>query len=177
MPTLTFTVTHKYGALRRATLDQRTAFFAEVSDLIRQVTSGLSVGASIQVVDGNASVAAVQANGTFTFTGNGTAADTVTIAGQAFTAVASGAGNNQWNIGTSTTTAAANLAAAINASTTATFAGTVYAVAVGAIVTVFAIPAGAIGNLVTIAKTSTSITVSGANLAGGVSAPVVGFIF
>ncbi len=108
---------------------------------------------------------------TFTFTGNGTAADTVTINGQALTAVASAPGANQWAVGTSTATAAANLVACINASTTAAAVSqTVRAYispANSSIVVVACLFGGPIGNLITTAKTSTSITVGGAALAGG----------
>jgi len=110
---------------------------------------------------------AVAASGTATFSGAGTAGDTVTIAGQAFTAVASGAGNNQWNVGASASASAINLAAAINASTTASFAGIASAAAVAAVVTITARIPGNVGNQITLAKSSTAITVSGANLTGG----------
>lgn len=110
---------------------------------------------------------------TFTFTGNGTAGDTVTINGQALTAVNSGAGANQWNIGTSTTTAALNLLAAINATTTAiAIRGVCYAsiyAPLPAVVVVSSLFGGVIGNLITTAKVSTGITVGGATLTGGAS--------
>ncbi len=121
---------------------------------------------SITVVDG-----VTPATATVTFTGNGTAADTVTINGQALTAVASGAVANQWNVGTSTASAAANLLACINASTTAAAVRqTVFAYilpATPASVQLVCLFGGVIGNLVTLAKTSTSISAVSATLTGG----------
>ena len=108
---------------------------------------------------------------TYTFTGNGTAADTVTINGQALTAVNSGAVANQWNVGTSTATAAANLVACINASTTAAAVSQTVEAYISpsnpAIVVVACLFGGPIGNLITTVKTSTSITAGGATLSGG----------
>lgn len=138
-------------------------------EFIPSVTAANPNYAGLWVVDGItlASMAVV-------FTGNGTAADTVTINGQALAAVASGAVANQWNVGTSTATAAANLAAAINATTTnILIRGTVYASilpSVPSTVIVTSLFGGVIGNLISIAKTSTSITaLGGAVLAGGAS--------
>ena len=122
--------------------------------------------AQITVMDG-----ITVATQTYTFTGNGTAADTVTINGQALTAVASGAAANQWNVGTSTATAAANLAACINASTTAAAVSQTVEAFISptnsSVVVVACLFGGPIGNLITTAKTSTSITVGGATLTGG----------
>ena len=122
---------------------------------------------SITVVDG-----VTPATTVVTFTGNGTAADTVTINGQALTAVNSGATANQWNIGTSTATAAANFLACVNASTTA---AAVRGVCYGYIlpsspsaVVLVCLFGGVIGNLVTASKTSTSIGAV-SNFAGGTS--------
>jgi hypothetical protein len=128
-------------------------------------TQAAPMGPQITVMDG-----CTIATQTYTFTGNGTAADTVTINGQALTAVASGAVNNQWNVGTSTATAAANLLACINSSTTAAINQTVLAYISptnSAVVVVACLFGGVIGNLITTAKASTSITVGGATLTGG----------
>lgn len=62
-----------------------------------------------------------------TFTGQPTAADTLTLGGQAITARASGAIVNEFNIGATTQLTAQNLVAAINASTTEAVSDTVYA--------------------------------------------------
>lgn len=112
---------------------------------------------------------ATTASQTATFSGAATAADTVTINGVVFTAVSnvSTPSNNQWRVGTSASTAAANLAAAINASTSNDTCGTVYATSSGAVVTVFAKFPGVIGDSITISKSSTAITLGGATLVNG----------
>lgn len=69
----------------------------------------------------------VPASATGTFTGQPTAADTITLGGTAITARASGAVNNEFNIGTTTQETAQNLVAAINSSTTAAISKTVRA--------------------------------------------------
>lgn len=70
--------------------------------------------------DGNGKAAgpATMATRVITFTGLPTAAQAITVGGVTFTAVASGATGNQFNIGADAATTAANLRAAINASTT-----------------------------------------------------------
>lgn len=55
---------------------------------------------------------------TFPITTNAVAADTVTICGVTFTAIASGATGNQFNVGVTAALTAANLAATMNANTT-----------------------------------------------------------
>lgn len=110
------------------------------------------------------------ATGTFTFSGISTANDTILVNGVTFTAVASGATNNQFNVGTTATTQAANLVSAINASTTALVSGTVTASNLAGVVTVTAKVSGQVGNAITIAKgtdAGTVCTVSGARLTGG----------
>ena len=61
---------------------------------------------------------ATQGVRTYPITTNAVAADTVAICGVTFTAVASGATGNQFNVGTSTTATATNLAATLNANAT-----------------------------------------------------------
>ena len=73
-----------------------------ISQYIERVVSGneLAQGSSnppsILVTNQNVQV---QASGTVTFTGVGAANDTILINGVTFTAVASGATGNQWNVG------------------------------------------------------------------------------
>lgn len=120
---------------------------------------------NIQVQDNTA-----RATGTFTFSAAATANDTVLINGVTFTAVASGATGNQWNVGASATATATNLAAAINASVTALVSGYVTATSALGVVTVKSVFYGTAGNMVTIAKgvdAGSVITVSGARLTGG----------
>lgn len=70
--------------------------------------------------------AAVAGSNTYTITTNFVANDTVVFGGVTFTAVASGATGNQFNIGADTTASATNLASAINANSTinATYSAT-----------------------------------------------------
>jgi phage tail sheath gpL-like len=103
--------------------------------------------------------AAVRATGTVTFTGAPTAADTVTINGVAFTARASGAVANEFNIGGTVTLTAAALAAAINASVTAKIAGYVTATSLAGVVTVTATEPGLAGNVFTITESMDNTTV------------------
>jgi len=105
-----------------------------------------------------------------TFSGVGQANDTIIINGVTFTAVASGATGNQWNVGASATLSAAALAAAINASATALISGYVTAEAVSGVVTITAAKAGRNGNCMTLAEGVDGLThmaVSGARLTGG----------
>jgi hypothetical protein len=95
------------------------------------------------------------------------ATNAVTVNGVTFTAVASGATGNQWNIGGTDAISAANLAAAINASTTAGAQNVIAALANGSVVTIYSIASGAVGNLIAVTKTGVPITLSGANLASG----------
>lgn len=110
---------------------------------------------------------AVQAFDTFTFTGQPTAADTCTINGVTFTARASGAVANEFNIGSSVALTCANMAAAINASTSAKIANTVFAKATATTVVVTCLTPGTIGNLCTMTESLGNCTITGANFAGG----------
>lgn len=109
----------------------------------------------------------VRASGTATFAGLPTAAQTITINGVAFTARASGAVANEFNIGASGAATAVNLAAAINASTTAKIKNIITADVVGAVVTLTCLVPGSIGLLCTLANTLTNVSISGATLTGG----------
>lgn len=109
---------------------------------------------------------AVQASGTVTFSSIANN-DTVTINGRVYTAKTSGAaGLNQFNIGGSDTAAAVNLAAIINADTSALVSGVVTASAATTVVTVKAVTPGVAGNGLTLAISAHG-SVSAANLASG----------
>lgn len=113
---------------------------------------------------------AVAANAVLTFTGAGTALDTITIGNIVITLVTSGATGNQINIGASASATAANLAAFINAGGNGgNLSGICSAVVVGAVVTLTAAVPGAIGNGLQLAISSTSVTITdmwGVNIAG-----------
>lgn len=130
-----------------------------IESFFRQVRSGFR-GARVSV-----GVNAGVASGTITLTAH-VATNTVTINGVVFTAVASGATGNQYNVGTDAVTGD-NLAAAINASVTAKIPGYVSAVSSGTgVVTVSSVLPGLNGNLTTLAISANG-TVSGATLTGG----------
>lgn len=135
-----------------------------IADLIESILSGNQVGGpSVQVsVQGYE----VRASGTFTLD-TVVATDAITINGVTFTAVASGATGNQFNVGADDEETAANLAAAINASVTALVAGYVTASAAGEVVTVTSAFYGTAGNQTTIASADATIVASGARLTGG----------
>jgi len=111
---------------------------------------------------------AVSASTTGTFTGDPTAGDTVTINGVAFTARASGAVANEYNLvaGSVTLTAAA-LAAAINASTTARIIGNVGATSALGVVTFFSLIPGSVGIPNTITESTDNFTLTATNFATG----------
>lgn len=123
----------------------------------------------------------VYASGTITFSGVGAANDTILINGVTFTAQASGATGNQWNVGGTATISATNLAAAISASVTALVSGYVTAASVAGVVTVTAANPGIVSNSITIAEgvdSTAAMVVSGARLTGGaVDAAAVTLIF
>ena len=152
-------------------------FFSTASDQynfesrLRDHLSGMASGAkagSIACTQINNN--AVAASGTFTFSGAASTNDTVLINGVTFTCVASSPGNDQFLAGVSATTTAANLAAAVVASTNAIVNTTVTASSALGVCTITAKTPGAMGNAVTIAKGTDSgsvDTVSGARLTGG----------
>ncbi len=113
------------------------------------------------VDDGNG----VAASGTLTLS-SVVATNACTVGGVTFTAVASGATGNQFNVGANDTATAVNLAAAINASVSAGVLSVVTATSAAAVVTVSAAVTGPIGNNVPLVG-GTNITASGAKLTGG----------
>jgi phage tail sheath gpL-like len=140
----------------------------KLQQLLNRLAGGASNGSLTVTIDDGDKVAA---SGTITFSGVTQANDTVLINGVTFTAVASGATGNQWNVGASATLSAASLAAAINASATALVNLQVTASENGAgVITLTAINKGASGNAITLAEGVdglTHIAVSGARLTGG----------
>lgn len=132
-----------------------------------ELAQSSSIAPQITVTDQNNEV---QANGTVTFSAAATANDTILVNGVTFTAKASGAGANEFNIGVSATASATNLAASINASVTALVAGYVTASSALGVVTVTSAFYGKGGNQATIAEgvdAGSVISVSGARLTGG----------
>lgn len=106
----------------------------------------------------------VAASGTFTLA-SVPEDDTVVIAGVTLTAKASPSGENQWSQAGSDTADAAALAAKINAHSS--LSTIVSATSAAAVVTVTCLVKGVIGNFIAISESGSSITASGAYLAGG----------
>lgn len=150
---------------------------ANVENLFAGLACGAKKGSVDVQLDGGDSVAA---SGTVAFSAVASANDTFLVNGVTFTAKASGATGNEFNIGASATASAANLSAAINASATALVSGTVSASAATGTVTITALVKGQLGNAVTIAKgvdAGSVMTVSGARLTGGSNATARTFSF
>lgn len=112
----------------------------------------------------------VRASGTFTLT-SVVATDAVSINGVTFTAVASGATGNQFNVGVSDTDTAASLVEAINNSNSALIADYVGADNTDNVVTISAEEGGIAGNAFTIASADGTIVASGDRLTGGAPDP------
>lgn len=129
-----------------------------------------TVGIGGRDFNGIVSSGGVSATGTVTLSASANA-DTVTINGVVFTEVASAPTNNQFVHGGTDTITAANLAAAINSSTTATIANNISATSAAAVVTVLSREMGTLGNLQTLAISAHG-SVSGANLTGGTDGTV-----
>jgi hypothetical protein len=111
---------------------------------------------------------AIKASLLGTFTGDPTAGQALTINGVTFTARASGASTNEFNIVTGANGTA--LAAAINASTTAGIAGIVEASSASAqVVTVTCKVPGLVGNAIACTENMDNFTLAGSatKLAGG----------
>jgi hypothetical protein len=100
------------------------------------------------------------------------AADSISINGQAITAHATTAANNQFVVGATDAATATNLAAAINGSTTAIVSKHVRALARSAVVHIFARYGGIAGNAISLSTSDgTDLAVSGTGrLTGGTAA-------
>lgn len=141
-----------------------------INNLIKYA-GGLASGAYNAALNATVvqATAAVFASSTATIThANLTDGDTITVGGVVFTAKASGATGDQFNIGADATADAAALVAAFNASTTNNIAQFVTASNVAGVVTFTARLPGAIGNIITLATNdATAFTLSAATLVGG----------
>lgn len=111
-------------------------------------------------------VAGAAASGTITFSGTGSADDTITVGEAVITLVASDAGENEAVVGGTAGATRDNVLAALQA--VAAGEGVAVAASSTAAITVTALTTGVAGNLIALAETSDDATVSGATLAGGV---------
>lgn len=103
-------------------------------------------------------VGAVQASATMTSTGAATATETFTLLNVVFTARASGATGNEFNVSGTVATQAANIAAAINASTD--LAGKVTATSLLGVVTITSVLPGLLGNGLQFSEALTNVTIT-----------------
>lgn len=131
-------------------------------------TNPAGIGAVSNVVVTNN--AGVHANGTVTFAANPTAADTITINGQVITFVAGAPVGHQIQIGATALVTAQAFAEEINA-----FPHLYKVAATGATaaITLTAIASGTGGNAITMAKSGTNPTLSGATLASGTASGII----
>jgi hypothetical protein len=106
----------------------------------------------------NVAVGGVQATATMTSTGAATAAEIFTIANVVFTARASGATGNEFNVSATVATQAANIAAAINASTGLTAICT--ATSALGVVTITSYLPGIIGNGIQFSEGLSNVTIT-----------------
>jgi hypothetical protein len=121
-------------------------------------------GVSALTAASAAAIVATSATGSLTFSGQPSAADTVTINGVAITFVASGPTGAQVLIGGNAAGTAQALAAYIDAHPT-----TLHVASSGAsnVLTLSAVTPGPAGNAITLAKSGTNPAISGATLSGG----------
>lgn len=139
-----------------------------VIGLLKALVSGTKKGTALTINAGTATTALAPAAGTVTLVAGSSGTYTATINGVAVTVT----------YATSLTATAALLAAAINTSTNALVQYLVGAVAVGPVVSVYALQPGITGNCITLAASASAgtATASGTRLtsgAGGSNNPVV----
>ena len=142
------------GAARRG-----NAAVQLVLGFIRALVAGPKKGTSLTINAGTATTALAPATGTVTLATGSSGTYTATINGVAVAVT----------YATSLTETAALLAAAINTSTNALVQYLVAAVAVGPVVSIYALQPGITGNAITLAASSSAGTAvaSGARLTGG----------
>jgi len=116
------------------------------------------------------------ASGTVTLTGQPAANDTLTINGMAITFVASSPVGEQVVIGATSAITFANLLSFLQQSLDSNIDQATYASNPGQIIRVTAKVAGTAGNSFTLAKSSSALAVSAADLAGGAQPSSVGYL-
>jgi hypothetical protein len=144
--------------------------------LISEGATGATVtwNGSYFVVASGTDGAGVAASGTIAFSGAGTALDTVTINGKLITFVGSSPAANQVLIGGSATATAQNLMAFLLASVDPLLTVLSFS-RVTTTITVTSNTIGTAGNSITLAKSSTAITLSASTLLGGLAPSSVGY--
>ncbi len=146
--------------LKPAKLDPRF-----VIGRIGQLLEGLNEGKGVK---STVNIGGTQPTSTITFTGQPVTAETCVINGVTFTARTAATLANEFTIGPTFNETAANLAASVNASTSAAIQGQIRATVVGGVVTLTAVvPRSGTQGLATTTEVMTNATTSGA-FAGGV---------
>ncbi|HUR93058.1 MAG TPA: hypothetical protein VMY76_00650 [Gemmatimonadales bacterium] len=144
---LTFTSTYANDLAFTSGMDPRVV----LNSILNHLAGGLN--GSHGVSGFNVRDTAVAASGTVTCA-SVSAADTVTLNGVTFTAVAGAAGANQFSIDGNDTADGAALASAINASVSAAIVGVVTATAASGVVTITAAQPGKVSNAITLASSN-----------------------
>lgn len=139
----------------------------ELSDFFGKLAGG-AFSANIVYMDAGATG---QATDTLTFTGNPANNDTITLQGVTITLVTGTPAGSQVKIGASQAATMTNIITFINAGgNAANIAGVCTAAQTSTnVITLTAIPPGIVGNTITLAKSSTAISVGGATFSGGVA--------
>jgi hypothetical protein len=167
-------LTRKDDATLKAMLETPTASAKKsIVEKLTNILTSIATGTELGPVGAAPSVAiaiegqAVAASGTLTVATGGSGADeTCSIAGVTFTAKASGATGNQFNVSATAATQATNMKNAINASTS--LAGIVTASSAAGVVTITAAQKGKMGNGIGLsAGNLANVTASGALLTAG----------
>lgn len=126
------------------------------------------------LITSNSTGAGVKAAGTITFTGTGTAADTVSLGGTSIELVASSPTGSEVLIGGSALATAGNLYTFLSNSTDTNISKCIYSLN-GAVITATFKLIGTTGNSFALTKSSTAISLSASDLAGGAPASSVGY--
>ncbi len=108
-------------------------------------------------------------------TGLPTAAQTFVLNGVTFTARASGAGADEFNIGATAQATIANIVAAVNASVTAGVTGVITAAQNDRYAVFTAVTVGTAGNSLTLVESLSNVTRSGATFTGGTATVVTSY--
>ena len=155
---------------RTGTLGDLTAIAA--TNVVTATTDVLgAAGNAVTLVSSNGTRLAVSGAGTLT---GGVTADTITINGLVYTAVAGAkADNTEFSIDGDDTATATDIAASVTADTRTGTIGDVFAESAAAVVTLIQTLGGTAGNATTLASSDgTRLAVSGATFSGGTDGPV-----
>lgn len=140
---------------------------ATAQNLVAAINASTTEAVSDTVYATYENLSTVKATGTVTFAGQPTAADTITLNGVVFTARASGAGANEYNIGGTLAATVENLYNAVLASVSAGVKVASYDFNATQLEITYA-TAGTIGNAYTLAESGSNTSVSASTLTGGV---------